>query len=70
MVHGSLPNTSADRFRRSLIFHYVPQTSVEIAQWYLPLVAPDGSEHSIPPAQGGGPCGDAWESGKARFGNA
>ncbi|MBO0804807.1 MAG: phytanoyl-CoA dioxygenase family protein [Nocardiopsaceae bacterium] len=61
MVHGSLPNTSADRFRRSLIFHYVPQASVEIAQFYLPLVAPDGSEHAIPPARGGGPCGEGWK---------
>ncbi|MFC9249502.1 phytanoyl-CoA dioxygenase family protein [Streptomyces sp. NPDC057136] len=60
-VHGSLPNTTEGRFRRSLIFHYVPQASMEIAQWYLPLVAPDGSDVTLPAAVGGGPCGDGWE---------
>lgn len=61
MVHGSLPNTTSDRFRRSLIFHYVPQASAEVSRWYLPLVAPDGSEVTIAQATGGGPCGDGWE---------
>lgn len=42
LVHGSGPNASPTRFRRSLIFHYVPQTSREIAAFYLPLVAPAG----------------------------
>ncbi|MCX4672694.1 phytanoyl-CoA dioxygenase family protein [Streptomyces sp. NBC_01381] len=60
LVHGSLPNTTEDRFRMSLIFHYVPQTSVEIAQWYLPLVAPDGSDVTVAAATGGGPCGNGW----------
>jgi len=30
-IHGSGPNTSKDRFRRSLICHYVPQSTVEMA---------------------------------------
>lgn len=60
-VHGSLPNTTGDRFRRSLIFHYVPQASIEIARPYLPLVAPDGSEVNVAEALGGGPCGEGWE---------
>ncbi|MEU7576120.1 phytanoyl-CoA dioxygenase family protein [Streptomyces sp. NPDC041068] len=60
LVHGSLPHTTRDRFRRSLIFHYVPQTSVEVAQWYLPSVAPDGSDVRVPAAAGGGPCGEGW----------
>ncbi|MCF3118329.1 phytanoyl-CoA dioxygenase family protein [Streptomyces arenae] len=60
LVHGSLPNTSRDRFRRSLILHYVPRASVEVAQWYLPLVAPDGADVHIAEARGGGPCGDGW----------
>ncbi|MFJ2771093.1 phytanoyl-CoA dioxygenase family protein [Streptomyces sp. NPDC087300] len=58
LVHGSLPNTTCDRFRRSLIFHYVPRSSVEIASWYLPLVAADGTDRTIAAASGGGPCGD------------
>ncbi|WP_420000547.1 phytanoyl-CoA dioxygenase family protein [Streptomyces boninensis] len=62
MVHGSLPNTSADRFRRSLIFHYVPTGSVEVSKWYLPLVdVSTGDDVSIGEAIGGGPCGDGWE---------
>lgn len=59
-VHGSPPNTSRTRFRRSLIFHYVPRSSVEVSRWYLPLVAPDGSDVTIAEATGGGPCGDGW----------
>ncbi|MEU1973433.1 phytanoyl-CoA dioxygenase family protein [Microbacterium sp. NPDC019599] len=61
MVHGSGPNRSADRFRRSLIFHYVPVDSVEIARFYNPLLALDGSEVTIAEAADGGACGDGWE---------
>ena len=60
-VHGSMPNTTTDRFRRSLIFHYVPQPSREISRGYLPLLGPDGLEVEIDEAVGGGPCGDGWE---------
>ena len=60
MVHGSGPNRSADRFRRSLIFHYVPVDSVEIARFYNPLLRPDGSEVTIAESADGGACGDGW----------
>lgn len=64
LVHGSLPNVTADRFRRSLIFHYVPQGSTEISVSYNPLIDVEtGEELTIGPAAGGGPCGDAWEGG-------
>lgn len=58
VVHGSRPNSSPDRFRRSLIFHYIPEASTEIAAFYDPLVRPDRRTVSIPAAIGGGPCGD------------
>jgi len=58
VVHGSRPNSSTDRFRRALIFHYVPEASTEIAAFYDPLVRPDRRTVSIPAAIGGGPCGD------------
>ena len=58
VVHGSRPNTSADRFRRSLIFHYIPEDSTEIAAFYNPLVRPDRRTTVITEAIGGGPCGD------------
>jgi ectoine hydroxylase-related dioxygenase (phytanoyl-CoA dioxygenase family) len=58
VVHGSRPNTSAERFRRSLIFHYIPEESTEIAAFYNPLIRPDRRTTVIPEAIGGGPCGD------------
>lgn len=63
VVHGSNPNTSADRFRRSLIFHYIPQASQEVARFYDPLLTPAGDEISITAAADGGACGDGWGSG-------
>lgn len=64
MVHGSLPNTSTDRFRRSLIFHYVPQASREVSRFYHPVLARDGEEiATIDVAPDGGPCGDGWAVG-------
>ncbi len=61
VVHGSRPNTSTDRFRRSLILHYVPQGSVEVSRGYMPLIDPvTGVEVEIDAATGGGPCGDDW----------
>jgi phytanoyl-CoA hydroxylase len=58
VVHGSKPNSSSDRFRRSLIFHYIPESSAEIANFYHPLVHPDHRDVFIAEATGGGPCGD------------
>jgi phytanoyl-CoA hydroxylase len=60
MVHGSVPNTTADRFRRSLIFHYVPQASTEVAAFYHPLISPSGEEVRIDVAEEGGACGEGW----------
>ncbi len=61
LVHGSMPNTSRDRFRRSLIFHYIPQESVEVARFNQPLIGPDGGEVvEIKVAEGGGTCGEGW----------
>ena len=62
LVHGSRSNSSADRFRRSLIFHYVPQSSVEIARFYLPLIAPSGEDVLVAESPEGGPCGVGWTS--------
>ena len=56
VIHGSYPNTSADRFRRSLIFHYVPRRSAELSASYSSLDF-SGEAVKIAPAVGGGPCG-------------
>ncbi|MGW7684847.1 phytanoyl-CoA dioxygenase family protein [Kribbella sp. NPDC054772] len=61
VVHGSKPNSTPDRFRRALIFHYIPEDSVEIASFYNPLIRPDRRETVLPEAIGGGPCGDYAE---------
>ncbi|SFS03921.1 Ectoine hydroxylase-related dioxygenase, phytanoyl-CoA dioxygenase (PhyH) family [Microbacterium sp. cf046] len=60
MVHGSGPNRSTDRFRRSLIFHYVPQSSTEIARFYNPLLTPGGDEIVVAETADGGACGEGW----------
>lgn len=59
LIHGSHRNDS-DRFRRALIFHYVPASSVRIAQLYQPLLAPEGREVLVEEALGGGPCGEGF----------
>lgn len=58
LIHGSFPNTSKDRFRRSLICHYVPSSSAEMSEWYYTRLRFDGKPTNIAPAQGGGPCGE------------
>ncbi len=57
LIHGSYPNDSADRFRRSLICHYVPAACAEVARHYRPLLDFQGREVHREEAQGGGPCG-------------
>lgn len=60
VVHGSRPNSTTDRFRRSLIFHYIPEGSVEVSTFFQPLIRPDGTEVEIDAAADGGPCGEGW----------
>jgi len=58
LIHGSGPNRSKDRWRRSLIFHYAGESCQSIANSYLPLVAMDGSDVDRFVTSGeGGPCG-------------
>jgi phytanoyl-CoA hydroxylase len=57
LVHGSQPNTSEDRFRRSFICHYVGRSSERISKWYRPILTMDGEEVRIEESAGGGPCG-------------
>lgn len=58
LIHGSLPNTSADRFRRAFICHYVPRASAEVSHWYECLDW-DGKPVGFDNATGGGPCGNS-----------
>jgi hypothetical protein len=56
VIHGSSPNTSTDRFRRSLIFHYIPRSTVELSHWYQAMSF-DGARQDIAANADGGPCG-------------
>jgi phytanoyl-CoA hydroxylase len=57
IVHGSLPNSTADRFRRSLIAHYIEGDSQQVAQWYFPTLRMDGSEITLDKSTNGSECG-------------
>ena len=60
VIHGSTPTTSADRFRRSLIFHHVPASTVEMSHYYEALSF-DGAKQDIATNMDGGPCGTTQE---------
>jgi len=57
LVHGSGPNHSHDRFRRSLIGHYIAGEAQKVAQYYHPALRMDGSVIELETSQGGGSCG-------------
>lgn len=59
VVHGSGPNVSQDRFRRSMIGHYVAGDAKEIWKWYHPALRMDGTEIGLEVSQRGGTCG-SW----------
>ena len=62
LVHGSGPNATADKFRRSFICHYVGRQSCErISRWYKTLTM-DGDPILVDEAVGGGPCGTEVEA--------
>ncbi|MFE2102038.1 MULTISPECIES: phytanoyl-CoA dioxygenase family protein [unclassified Streptomyces] len=56
LVHGSGPNRSADRFRRSFIGHYVGRSAERIGVYYRTL-AMSGARVPLPGSEGAGPCG-------------
>ena len=58
IVHGSHPNTTTDRFRRSLVAHYVEGASDQVSKGYQPLVRFDGTMFEVEGSQlGGATCG-------------
>lgn len=57
LVHGSQPNRTPDRFRRSFICHYVGRSSERMSVWYRPILDFDGNEVRMAENTGGGPCG-------------
>lgn len=57
LVHGSQPNRSADRFRRSFICHYIGRSAERMSRWYRPILTMSGEEVTIDENADGGPCG-------------
>lgn len=57
LIHGSLPNVSQDRFRRSLIGHYVVGEAEKVYKWYHPALRFDGSVMTLGESQDGSECG-------------
>jgi ectoine hydroxylase-related dioxygenase (phytanoyl-CoA dioxygenase family) len=58
LVHGSTPNVTTDRFRRSLIGHYIESTCTQLVKYDQPMLRADGSELTIAAPDEGGPCGE------------
>ncbi|MFE0524581.1 phytanoyl-CoA dioxygenase family protein [Streptomyces sp. NPDC058954] len=56
VVHGSQPNRTADRFRRSFIGHYVGRSAERIGAYYR-TTAMSGERVVLPESEGAGPCG-------------
>lgn len=62
LVHGSNPNRTAGRFRRALIGHYIQAGACQVAEYYHPALAMDGTQPQLGVSGGGGPCGE-WADG-------
>ncbi|GHA01218.1 phytanoyl-CoA dioxygenase family protein [Streptomyces purpurascens] len=61
LVHGSQPNRSGDRFRRSFIGHYVGRSAERIGRFYRTL-SMSGGRVALPESEGAGPCGTEFAS--------
>lgn len=57
VIHGSFPNTSENRFRRSLIAHYIVGDAEKVAAFYHPVLTFAGEEVSLADSKYGGACG-------------
>jgi ectoine hydroxylase-related dioxygenase (phytanoyl-CoA dioxygenase family) len=60
VIHGSGPNRSKDRFRRSFICHYATGNAERISAHYLPCLTFEGREVSIGTSEAGGVCGEPY----------
>jgi phytanoyl-CoA hydroxylase len=58
LIHGSGPNRSQDRFRRSLIAHYVLGDCKAVSHWYHPVLRMDKTPVEFGVSEGGGKCGE------------
>ncbi len=64
LIHGSGPNRSKNRFRRTFIGHYVDEATETLGRFYHPIVnMRQETVSSVKVYEGGGPCGDDWRGG-------
>jgi ectoine hydroxylase-related dioxygenase (phytanoyl-CoA dioxygenase family) len=62
LIHGSGPNRTADRWRRTFIGHYIDEASEQLSRSYHPVVNMRGEVVStVAQYEGGGPCGPDWQ---------
>jgi phytanoyl-CoA hydroxylase len=57
LVHGSFPNITGDRFRRSLIGHYIEGNAEQVSTFYSNSLRMDGTPIQIEGGSTGGVCG-------------
>lgn len=59
VIHGSFKNKTEDRFRRTLIGHYIAAEAKQVAKYYFPVFRMDGSvvDNTLIESVPGGPCG-------------
>ncbi|PRY12598.1 phytanoyl-CoA dioxygenase family protein [Kineococcus rhizosphaerae] len=58
LIHGSDPNTTADRFRTVVVGHYATGGAERISQWYPDVVSFAGQPAPLDAVPAGGPCGE------------
>jgi ectoine hydroxylase-related dioxygenase (phytanoyl-CoA dioxygenase family) len=57
VIHGSYPNTSKDKFRRSFICHYAGISTTKAGNFYKPLYKQDGTPVTDIETTESNPCG-------------
>lgn len=60
LIHGSGPNRSSNRWRRTFIGHYCDSATESISKFYHPVFNMKGEIVSVAEHAGGGPCDDGW----------
>ncbi len=66
VIHGSGPNVSEQRFRRTLIGHYAMGDCTSISKFYHPVYNMDGVQVEFGMNEGGSECGEFVEIGGSR----
>ncbi len=62
LIHGSGPNRTTDRSRRTFIGHYIDEASEQVARFYYPVLNMRGETvETLKVPEGGGPCSDGWQ---------